>query len=100
MSEPGAHGGQNFPAVSWPSDAYAVKQRSIRYNGEAIDIIHLPNAYSDGDSLVYFRRSDVVVTGEIYPTERFPLVDRARAARSKGCLTVSTASSISRFPRW
>ena len=74
MSEPGAHGGQNFPAVSWPSDAYAVKQRSIRYNGEAIDIIHLPNAYSDGDSLVYFRRSDVVVTGEI-------LLDQAVSAR-------------------
>jgi glyoxylase-like metal-dependent hydrolase (beta-lactamase superfamily II) len=86
MSEPGAHGGQNFPAVSWPSDAYAVKQRSIRYNGEAIDIIHLPNAYSDGDSLVYFRRSDVVVTGEIYSTKRFPLVDRARGGTVKGVL--------------
>jgi hypothetical protein len=63
-----------------------VKERSIRYNGEAIDIIHIPNAYSDADSLVYFRRSDVIVAGEIYSTKRFPLIDRDHGGTVAGVL--------------
>ena len=47
LSGPGANDGKGFPATAWPTDAYAVKERNIRYNGEAIDIIHVPNAYSD-----------------------------------------------------
>ena len=86
LSTPDASGGKGFPATAWPTDAYAVKQRSIRYNGEAIDIIHIPNAYSDADSLVYFRRSDVIVAGEIYSTKRFPLMDRAHGGTVSGVL--------------
>ena len=86
MSAPDANGGKGYPALAWPTDAYAVKQRSIRYNGEAIDIIHMPNAYSDADSLVYFRRSDVIVSGEIFSTRRFPLVDRAHGGSVNGVL--------------
>jgi glyoxylase-like metal-dependent hydrolase (beta-lactamase superfamily II) len=86
LSGPGANEGKGFPATAWPTDAYAVKERSIRYNGEAIDIIHVPNAYSDGDSLVYFRRSDVIVAGEIYSTKRFPLIDRAHGGTVAGVL--------------
>jgi glyoxylase-like metal-dependent hydrolase (beta-lactamase superfamily II) len=86
LSGPGANGGKGFPATAWPTDAYAVKERSIRYNGEAIDIIHIPNAYSDADSLVYFRRSDVIVAGEIYSTKRFPLIDRDHGGTVTGVL--------------
>lgn len=86
LSGPDANEGKGFPATAWPTDAYAVKERSIRYNGEAIDIIHVPNAYSDGDSLVYFRRSDVLVAGEIYSTKRFPLIDRDHGGTVAGVL--------------
>jgi len=86
MSGRDATDGQSYPAVGWPTDAYAVKERNIRYNGEAIDIIHIPNAYSDADSIVYFRRSDVIVAGEIFSTRRFPLVDRAHGGTVKGVL--------------
>lgn len=82
MNEPGV----KLPAVAWPSDAYSARKRSIRYNGEAIDIIHAPSAYSDSDSIVYFRRSDVIVAGEIFSTERFPLVDRKRGGTVTGVL--------------
>jgi cyclase len=86
LSMPGADGNPAFPAVSWPTDPYAGRKRSIRYNGEAIDIIHQPNAYSDADSIVYFRRSDVIVSGEIFSTKRFPLVDRAHGGTVTGVL--------------
>lgn len=86
MSAPGAQGTPASPVAGWPSDAYTGRQRSIRYNGEAIDIIHQPSAYSDGDSIVYFRRSDVVVAGEIFSTRRFPLVDREHGGSVGGVL--------------
>ncbi len=86
MSKPGAAGGKDYPAVGWPTDAYSAKQRSIRYNGEAIDIVRQPSAYSDADSIVYFRRSDVVVGGEVFSTKRFPLVDRQNGGTVTGVL--------------
>ena len=86
LGSPDANGGKGYPSTGWPTDAYAGTQRTIRYNGEAIDIIHVPHAYSDADSLVYFRGSDVVVAGEIYSTVRFALVDRARGGTVTGVL--------------
>ncbi|MEQ1575667.1 MAG: hypothetical protein ABL993_15615, partial [Vicinamibacterales bacterium] len=86
MSAPSAQNAAAYPVAGWPSDAYAARERSIRYNGEAIDIIHQPSAYSDGDSIVYFRRSDVIVSGEIFSTKRFPLVDREHGGTVKGVL--------------
>jgi glyoxylase-like metal-dependent hydrolase (beta-lactamase superfamily II) len=82
MNEPGV----KLPALAWPSDAYAARKRSIRYNGEAIDIIHAPSAYSDSDSIVYFRRSDVIVAGEIFSTNRYPLIDPKRGGTVAGVL--------------
>lgn len=86
LSAPGPQGQPASAVAGWPSDAYTGPQRTIRYNGEAIDIIHQPSAYSDGDSLVYFRRSDVIVTGEIFSTRRFPLVDRDHGGSVTGVL--------------
>jgi cyclase len=86
LSAPPAAGTSAFPAVSWPTDAYLGRKRSIRYNGEAIDIIHQPSAFSDADSIVYFRGSDVIVAGNLFSTERFPIVDRAHGGTVTGVL--------------
>ena len=48
------------PTAAWPTDTYFTKQKELFFNGEAIEIIHQPAAHTDGDSLVFFRRSDVV----------------------------------------
>ncbi len=48
-------------------------------NGEGIEVFHLPAAHTDGDAIVFFRRSDVVVAGDIFDTERFPVIDVAEA---------------------
>jgi cyclase len=76
----------NYPVDAWPTDAYLERERKFRFNGEAIEIVHQPSAYSDGDSLVYFRGSDVIVAGEIYSTRRFPLVDREHGGTVEGVL--------------
>jgi len=75
-----------YPVDAWPTDAYLERERKFRFNGEAIEIVHQPSAYSDGDSIVYFRGSDVIVAGEIYSTRRFPLVDREHGGTVEGVL--------------
>src|SRR5688500_14357786 len=44
-------------------------------NGEGIQVLHAPAAHSDGDSIVFFRRADVIIAGSLYDTERFPVID-------------------------
>jgi glyoxylase-like metal-dependent hydrolase (beta-lactamase superfamily II) len=36
----------------------------------------MPNAHSDGDSIVLFRSSDVISTGDVFTPDRYPLIDR------------------------
>jgi glyoxylase-like metal-dependent hydrolase (beta-lactamase superfamily II) len=86
MSRPGVDGQSPFPAVAWPSDAYYAPQRNIVFNGEVVDIVHQPAAHSDGDSLVYFRGSNVLVAGDLYTTTSLPLVNRALGGTLKGTL--------------
>ena len=52
------------------------------FNGEAIQIFHQPAAHTDGDSLIFFRRSDVIVTGDIFVTTSYPVIDVNGAAAS------------------
>ena len=47
----------------------------LHFNGESIRVIHVPNAHTDGDSVVWFRGSKVVHTGDLFFVDRFPYVD-------------------------
>jgi hypothetical protein len=53
-------------------------------NGEGIEILHQPAAHTDGDAIVFFRRSDVVVAGDILDTTRFPVIDIAHGGSTRG----------------
>ena len=48
-----------------PTDTFFRGTRELYFNDEPIEIIHVPAATSDGDVLVFFRKSDVVVTGGV-----------------------------------
>ena len=63
------------PADGWPSDTFLEGRRRKFHNGEAIEIFHLPNAVTDADSIVHFRRSDVIATGDIFSTVSYPHID-------------------------
>ena len=60
-----------------PTDTYASEKYTLyRFlNNQAIQIFHLPNAVSDGDSAVWFRRSDVIVAGDVYNSDMYPPID-------------------------
>jgi cyclase len=74
-----------FPEDLWPSKTYAFKRGYSMYlNGEGIQVLHAPNAHSDGDSIVFFRRNDVIVTGDVYDTTRFPVIDLDKGGSING----------------
>ena len=62
-------------------------------------MLHAPNAHTDGDVMVWFRKTDVVATGDIYSTVTYPQVDLKRGGTDRrGSWTRSTASSTSPCP--
>jgi glyoxylase-like metal-dependent hydrolase (beta-lactamase superfamily II) len=74
------------PAGAWPSDTYFTEEWSLFVNGEALQLIHVPNAHTDGDTMVFFRRSDVIATGDIYSTSRYPRFDAEKGGSVAGVI--------------
>src|SRR4029450_10468597 len=68
----------NVPSDSWPTDTYFTPEWSIFSNGEAVQLVHVESAHSDGDTIVFFRRSDVISTGAIFDAGGYPRFDPAR----------------------
>ena len=75
-----------MPSGNWPVDTYFTNEKDIFFNGEAIQILHIPSAHTDGDSIVFFRRSDVIVAGDIFLTTSYPIVDLARGGNIQGVI--------------
>lgn len=74
------------PQGAWPTETYTTPERKLFFNGEAVQVIHIPNAHTDGDSIVFFHRSDVISTGDIFVTNRYPIVDMARGGNIQGVI--------------
>jgi len=68
----------SFNCASVPSN------KMIYFNGEAIEIIKVANAHTDGDSLVFFRGSDVVAAGDVINTASFPELKLDEGGTIKG----------------
>ena len=73
-----------FPEDAWPTESFAEPRKDLYLNQEGIFIYREPAAHSDGDSTVLFRGSDVVVTGQIIDTNRFPLIDTEKGGSIQG----------------
>ena len=74
------------PAASWPTDTYDSSDWKLYANGEPLIVEHIPAAHSDGDSIVFFRKSDVVSTGAIFDMTRYPVIDDKRGGSLQGVL--------------
>ena len=75
-----------MPFAAWPTDTFFTAKKELFFNGETIEIEHQPSAHTDGDSLVFFRRSDVVSTGDLFSTTSYPIVDIARGGNIQGVI--------------
>ncbi len=63
------------PQAAWPLGTYIGAGREMFFNGEPIQVFHAPRAHTDGDSIVYFRYSDVVCAGDIFNMTSYPVID-------------------------
>jgi cyclase len=68
----------------FPTDTYLEERRRTFHNGDAIELVWQPNAITDGDSIVHFRRADVIVTGNVFTTTQYPFIDLAHGGSVAG----------------
>lgn len=73
-----------MPADGIPSDTFLEDRRRKFHNGDSIEMFWEPNAVTDGDAIVHFRRADVIVTGDIFNTTQYPLIDLKRGGSVMG----------------
>ena len=74
------------PEALWPNDEYSTATKDFSFNGEAVVVYHIPRAHTDGDSMVHFRRSDVLVTGDVFTPGRYPVIDVERGGTVQGLI--------------
>lgn len=86
LSAPATGDRPGFPVAAWPTETFDDERKYMYLNGEGIEVFHQPAAHTDGDSIVFFRRSDVVVAGDILDTTQFPVIDVERGGSIHGLL--------------
>ncbi len=85
MSLPGP-GQAPIPTSAWPTSSYVKNTKDFFFNDEPVMVYHAGAAHTDGDSVVFFRRSDVVLAGDLYDTTRYPRIDRAGGGAVQGLI--------------
>jgi glyoxylase-like metal-dependent hydrolase (beta-lactamase superfamily II) len=68
------------------NDTYFRSPKDFLFNGEAVMVYHTPAAHTDGDSIVLFRRSDVLSVGDLFTPDRYPVIDLASGGSVQGLL--------------
>ena len=67
-----------------PTESFHYARKYLYLNGEAIEVLHQPAAHTDSDVFAFFRRSDVVVAGDVIDTRRFPVIEVERGGSIDG----------------
>jgi glyoxylase-like metal-dependent hydrolase (beta-lactamase superfamily II) len=73
------------PFGAWPTETFFGEDKEIFFNDEAIQLIHQPG-HTDGDILVFFRRSDVVASGDLFLTSTYPVIDVRNGGSVRGVI--------------
>jgi cyclase len=74
------------PITELPLNTFFEAGRDFYFNGEAVFLYHVPRAHSDGDIVVYFRGSDVLVAGDLFDTTEYPIIDVAAGGGIDGII--------------
>ena len=76
----------NIPFGAWPTSTFFGAKKTMAFGGEPIELIAVPSAHTDGDAIVFFRRADVISAGDVFSTDRYPVVDRNRGGSIAGVI--------------
>jgi glyoxylase-like metal-dependent hydrolase (beta-lactamase superfamily II) len=77
------------PEKAWPNETYHVdfKKLAAQYRGgEQIELVYMPAAHSDGDSIVWFRHADVIATGDVFMENMYPIIETANGGTINGII--------------
>jgi cyclase len=76
------------PEKAWPTDTYFDEFYKLPeyFNGEAVIVYHEPAANTDGDSIVFFRHSEVISAGNIFSTVSYPVIDIEKGGSLQGVI--------------
>lgn len=85
-AQPDVRGLASYGEGYWPGQTFYTDKLDLFVNGEPIELIHVPNAITDGDLIVHFRRSDVISTGDLFSFTGYPLIDRAKGGSLEGTI--------------
>ena len=75
-----------LPVEATPAETFFGNQHEFFFNDEAVQLVHVPNAHTDGDVMVFFRKSDVLVAGDLYVNTTFPVINVAQGGSINGIL--------------
>ena len=67
-----------------PTETFTARHRSMYLNDDAVQVLRQVGAVTDGDSIVHFRRADVIAVGDIIDLRRFPMIDPAKGRQHPG----------------
>jgi glyoxylase-like metal-dependent hydrolase (beta-lactamase superfamily II) len=62
------------PFIALPTNTFFTASKDFFFNGEPVQLLHQPAGHTDGDVIVFFRRSDVIVAGDVYNNVTFPVL--------------------------
>lgn len=86
----GNYGSVSFPAKPQPKNALPIitfdHNMTVHLNGEDVQAIHFPHGHTDGDSVVFFPKSNVVHTGDDFVTYGFPFIDLSGGGSVEGMI--------------
>jgi glyoxylase-like metal-dependent hydrolase (beta-lactamase superfamily II) len=62
------------PPEAWPDNTYSIDQKRFYFNDEPVVMMNFPGN-TDGNTIVFFRKSDVISVGDLIDLTRYPLID-------------------------
>ena len=74
---------QALPVVTFTRDV------TFHLNGEEIYVYHVPNAHTDGDAIVHFRKSDVFHMGDTFFNRLYPFIDASSGGSAEGVVAAA-----------
>jgi cyclase len=80
------NGPNSAPAAAWPTESFINDEKELYFNGEAVRIYHPKPGHTDGDSIVYFRKSDVIAAGDLLTTDTYPVIDTKLGGSLQGVI--------------
>lgn len=84
------------PVHAWPLMTYT-ESMSIHVNGDEVKLVHYPNGHTDGDTVVWFKKANVVHLGDNFFVGRFPFVDLDSSGSVQGLIN-NIAAMITAIP--